>query len=198
MAAYEETFHQHGFTPRQFKRLVEAGKWEHHAPGEVARLKAVFGQGGDASCLRARDVRSLGSFKPRGALTAGSELVKQGESARFVYYVHRGGARVETHGEEFGSVGEGSRFIGSMHDVGSRTWPFSVTVTEPCVVLKWPMRQLRDMVRKDPKMLAAADSTAIQDLSRKLALHSQQEGSSRRFCFTHRIDRPPGTLPNRE
>jgi len=31
---YEETYHKHGFTPRQFKRLIEVGKWQRMPPGQ--------------------------------------------------------------------------------------------------------------------------------------------------------------------
>lgn len=139
--AYEETYHKHGFTPRQFKRLVEVGEWQHVPPGQ--------------------------------------RITEQGTSMAHVFYVHRGSCLAEVRGEQhndaqtIGEVGDvGSRFIGTLSPphVGreAATWPVSVIAKTPCELLRWPAETVDALLADDPRMEAAAASTAIQDLSRKL------------------------------
>ena len=57
MDAYEETFHRHSFTPRQFKRLLEAGEWRDVAPATAS--PSTLGGGGRPARL-AREQRPTG------------------------------------------------------------------------------------------------------------------------------------------
>ena len=71
-----------------------------------------------------------------------------------------------------GDVDVSSRFIGTLSTphVGreAATWPASVIAKTPCELLRWPAERVDALLAEDPRMEAAAASTAIQDLSRKL------------------------------
>lgn len=152
--AYEEGFQRHGFTPRQFKKLLDASRWERHPP------KTKLAEEG-------RPMESVYYFHRGSAQVLVHDQVvgEVSSKARFLGKLYFGPtAAVEEAEKTSASQKEGS-------STGmKRGWNVTAITTQQCEVLRWNIEELKQIM-EDPNIQAAAALASIADLSSKLSGH---------------------------